>query len=48
MAQGGNLGQRITDLIGAIYSNDVDYEGDLINAATVSYTHLKQPTKCSV
>jgi len=33
MAQGGNLGQRITDLIGAIYSTDVDYEGDLINAA---------------
>lgn len=33
MAEGGNLGQRITDLIGAIYSTDVDYEGDLINAA---------------
>ena len=33
MAQGGTLGQRITDLIGAVYNTDVDYAGDLINAA---------------
>ena len=25
MAQGGTLGQRITDLIGAVYNTDVDY-----------------------
>ena len=33
MAQGGNLAQRITDLIGSQYSTDAEYEGDLINAA---------------
>ena len=33
MAQGGNIGQRITDLIGSQYSTDAEYEGDLINAA---------------
>lgn len=33
MAQGGNLGQRITDLIGSTYNTDADYAGDLINAA---------------
>ena len=33
MAQGGSLANRITDLIGAQYSADAVYEGDLINAA---------------
>tara|TARA_R100000458_G_scaffold58486_1_gene66623 strand:+ start:677 stop:1387 length:711 start_codon:yes stop_codon:yes gene_type:complete len=33
MAEGGNIGQRITDLIGSQYSTDAAYEGDLINAA---------------
>ena len=33
MAQGGTIAQRITDLIGSIYSTEAAYEGDLINAA---------------
>ena len=33
MAQGGTLGQRITDLIGSDYSTEAAYAGDLINAA---------------
>ena len=33
MAAGGTIAQRITDLIGAVYSTEANYEGDLINAA---------------
>ena len=33
MAQGGTLGQRITDLIGSDYSTEAAYAGDLINSA---------------
>ena len=33
MAQGGNLSQRITDLIGSGYSTEAAYAGDLINSA---------------
>jgi hypothetical protein len=33
MAQGGNLGQRITDLIGSEYDTIPTYAGDLINSA---------------
>lgn len=33
MGAGGTIAQRITDLIGAVYSTEADYEGDLINAA---------------
>jgi hypothetical protein len=33
MAQGGNIRQRITDLIGSQYSTDAAYAGDFINAA---------------
>ena len=33
MADGGTLGQRITDLIGSEYNTIPAYAGDLINAA---------------
>ena len=33
MAQGGTLGQRITDLIGSDYNTIPAYAGDLINSA---------------
>ena len=33
MADGGNITQRITDLIGSQHSTDAAYSGDLINAA---------------
>ena len=43
MAQGGNLGQRITDLIGATYNTEVDYAGDLINAAINEIADMLNP-----
>lgn len=43
MAQGGTLGQRITDLIGAVYNTDVDYAGDLINAAINEIADMLNP-----